>query len=80
MTSESARGAGETSPPGVNAAEKRRLAEIRAEEEAMQRIRKMVNDLVDERFRTLTDLIDAKAKQDSGSLQKPRSGASRRKP
>lgn len=57
----------------------RRLAEIVGEEQAMLRTRQMVNELIDERFRVLTNLIQAKLTHHSSSLQKLRSGPSRRK-
>jgi len=59
----------------------RSLAEAVGEEQAMLRTRTLVNEVIDERFRQLHELIhQARMRQSVSSLQKQRLGASRRKP
>lgn len=58
----------------------RRIAEAIDEEQAMLRTRTMINEVIDERFRQLNELIHrAKVRQGVKPLQNQRLGASRRK-
>ncbi len=67
-------------PAAGEAAPQRRLAEIVSEEQAVARTRALLNELIDERFRRLTDLIQSKLARGPNPLQKLRGGPSRRKP
>ena len=69
-----------TDPAAAEEAQaERRLADIVGEEQAALRTRALINEVIDERFRTLTDLIQAKLAHTGHPLQKLRAGASRRK-
>jgi hypothetical protein len=57
-----------------------RLAEIVGEEQLAVRTRALVHELMDERFKTLTDLIQTKLARGPNPLQKLGAAPSRRKP
>ena len=68
-------------PDEEEARAERRIAEIVGEEQAMLRTRTMINEVIDERFRQLNELIHrAKDRQNVKPLQNQRASASRRKP
>jgi hypothetical protein len=56
-----------------------RLADIVGEERAVLRIRTMMNEVIDERFTTLTNLIQTKLAHGANPFQNLRAGPSRRK-